>query len=125
MAAQSSAPPERRALYKTLLLFFQRFLSSRRQISTPVQVVAREVFPGRTESISFSGASVRLNRDLGPLRADLRNLDLVFPELREMRVTVEVVDYQDKKLELRFKNLSTKDRGDLVNWIEAQERDAF
>jgi hypothetical protein len=99
--------------------------AQRHAIRTPVQIVAQDIFSGVTESISISGARVLVQRDMGPLTADLQNLDVIFPAIRQLRITAEIVQYAGNGLRLKFKNLSTKDKETLKTWIEAQKGEQF
>ena len=99
--------------------------AQRHTLRTPVQIVAQDIFSGVTESISISGARVLVQRDMGPLTADLQNLDVIFPDIRQLRITAEVVQYAENTLRLKFKSLSPKDREVLKAWIEAQGQEKF
>lgn len=99
--------------------------AQRHNLRTPVQLVAQDIFSGVTESISLSGARVHMQKDMGLLAADLQNIDIIFPELRQMRLTAEIIEYAGNTLRLKFKKLSAKDRKLLQDWIEAQDGEAF
>ncbi|KYG61257.1 hypothetical protein AZI85_09970 [Bdellovibrio bacteriovorus] len=87
---------------------------------TPVDVVAQDIFEGVTESISVSGARIRLKRDLEGGSRDLRFVDVIFPAIRNVKVKSKVVEYHENVLRLKFKDLSRRDRGYLHDWFRSQ-----
>lgn len=93
--------------------------ASRYDFRTPVNVVAQDIFDGVTESISVSGARVRLQRDLEGSQG-LRFVDVIFPDIRNMKVKSRVVEYRDNVLRLKFKELTERDRLYLQDWLRSQ-----
>jgi hypothetical protein len=90
-------------------------------VRTPVQIVADDIFDGVTESLSASGARVRLQRDMGGKPGDLRFVDIIFKELKNLKTKALVVEYNENVLRLKFKDISSKDRATLVEWIESHD----
>ncbi len=93
--------------------------AARYEFRTPVNVVAQDIFEGVTESISASGARVRLQRDLEGSQG-LRFVDVIFPDIRNMKVKSRVVEYRDNVLRLKFKELTERDRLYLQEWLRSQ-----
>ncbi|WP_374030177.1 PilZ domain-containing protein [Bdellovibrio bacteriovorus] len=87
---------------------------------TPVDVVAQDIFQGVTESISVSGARVRLQRDLEGGSRNLRFVDVIFPEVRNVKIKARVVEYEDNVLRLKFKELRRLEKGYLQDWFRSQ-----
>jgi|GEM_PF-1336546 PilZ domain. len=87
---------------------------------TPVQVVAQDIFDGVTESVSVSGARIRLQRDMGDKTGELRFVDIVFPELKNLKTKAMVVEYKENVLRVKFKELSAKDRTMIMEWLQSQ-----
>ena len=87
---------------------------------TPVQVVAQDIFEGVTESVSVSGARIRLQRDMGVKAGELRFVDVVFPELKNLKTKAMVVEYKENILRVKFKELSAKDRTMIMGWLQSQ-----
>lgn len=114
-----------------LLLFYFRFpymdrraqwlfsAAARYEFRTPVSVVAQDIFDGVTESISTSGVRVRLQRDLEGSQG-LRFVDVIFPDIRNIKVKGRVVEYRDNVLRLKFKELTKHDRLYLQEWLKSQ-----
>lgn len=92
----------------------------RYEFRTPVEVVAQDIFAGVTESISASGARVRLKRHMAGGSRDLRYVDVIFPEIRNIKVKARVVEYGDNLLRLKFKGLEGRDRIYLLDWFRSQ-----
>jgi hypothetical protein len=92
----------------------------RYDLQTNVQVVANDIFEGVTESISMSGARLRLKRDLGPQKSKLRYVDVIYTQIRNLKISCEVVEYSDNILRVRHKSLSVKDREILAGWLQSQ-----
>ncbi|MNL13796.1 PilZ domain protein [compost metagenome] len=89
-------------------------------VRTPVQIVAQDIFDGVTESLSVSGARIRLQRDMGVKAGDLRFVDLIFSELKNLKTKAMVVEYRENLLRVKFKELSTKDRTTIMGWLQSQ-----
>lgn len=92
----------------------------RYDLRSPVQVVAHDIFNGVTESISISGARIRLQQDMGESGRQLRFIDIIFPDIRNIKVTSEVVEYGENILRVRYKRLTTKERAAMREWIQSQ-----
>lgn len=86
---------------------------------TRVDVVAQDIFDGVTESISISGARIRLKRDLDEAQR-LRFVDVIFPDIRNMKIKGRVVEYRENVLRLKFKELTERDRVYLQEWFRSQ-----
>ncbi|HEX7674687.1 MAG TPA: PilZ domain-containing protein [Bdellovibrio sp.] len=99
--------------------------AQRYDIRTPVEVVAQDIFNGVTESVSISGARIRLQRDMGPLVHELRFVDVIFPELRNMKIKTLVVEYGDNVLRLKFKELRGQDLNHLKEWLKSHDETAL
>lgn len=95
--------------------------AQRYEIRTPVEVVAQDIFFGITESVSVSGVRVRLQRDMGPIASQIRYMDVIFPEMRNLKVKTLVVQYSDNVLRLKFKELRGKDLTYLKEWLRSQD----
>lgn len=95
-------------------------VAQRYDLRTAVQVLAHDIFEGVTESISTSGARIRLQQDLGPANEDLRFVDVIFPAIRNIKLTGEIVEYRDNILRIRYRHLSVKERAHLVDWLKSQ-----
>jgi hypothetical protein len=93
--------------------------AARYEFRTPVDVVAQDIFSGVTESVSLSGARVRLQRDLDSSQ-DLRFVDVIFPEVRNIKVKSRVVEYRDNVLRLKFKDLTGRNRTYLQDWLKSR-----
>lgn len=93
--------------------------AARYELRTPVDVVAQDIFSGVTESVSLSGVRVRLQRDLEKAQ-ELRFVDVIFPDVRNIKVKSRVVEYRDNVLRLKFKDLTGRDRTYLQDWLRSQ-----
>lgn len=117
--------------FALLLAFYFRFpyldrraqwlftAAHRYEFRTPVSVVGRDLFEGVTESISTTGVRVHLKRDFEGSN-DLRFVDIIFPEIRNIKVQSRVVEYRDNILRLEFKELSGREKTHLQEWIRSQ-----
>ncbi|KHD88818.1 MAG: hypothetical protein OM95_06765 [Bdellovibrio sp. ArHS] len=92
----------------------------RYEFATRADVVAQDIFEGVTESISVSGARIRLKRDMEASSRGLRFVDVIFPEIRNVKIKSKVVEYHENVLRLKFKDLSRRDRGYLHDWFRSQ-----
>lgn len=95
--------------------------AQRYDVRTPVEVVAQDIFSGVTESVSVSGVRVRLQRDMGPIATDMRFVDVIFPEVKNVKIKTQVVEYSDNVLRLKFKELRSQDLGHLKEWLKSQD----
>lgn len=97
------------------------FLSAahRYNLRTPVQVVAQDIYDGVTASVSVSGVLVHLQRNMEGASLDLQYVDLIFPDIRNMKVKARVVEYRDNNLRLKFKDLKGASRGYLLDWLQS------
>lgn len=95
--------------------------AQRYEVRTPVEVVAQDIFGGVTESLSVSGARVRLQRDMGPFVKQIRYVDVIFPEIRNVKIKTQVVEYADNILRLKFKELRGKELNYLKDWLRSQD----
>ena len=94
--------------------------ASRYDLRTEVQVVAQDIYDGVTESISTSGARVRVRLDMGEKILDLQFVDLIFPGIRNIKINAQVVEYVDNVARLKFRNLAGKEKVFLRDWIKSQ-----
>ncbi|MEN0059381.1 MAG: PilZ domain-containing protein, partial [Bdellovibrio sp.] len=92
----------------------------RYEIRTRADVVGQDIYEGVTESISASGARVKLQRDMGEGSQSLRYVDVIFPGIRNLKIKSRVVEYRDNVLRLKFKDLSKTDREYLMDWMQSQ-----
>ncbi len=95
--------------------------AQRYDVRTPVEVVAQDIFNGVTESVSISGARVRLQRDIGPLAKQMRYVDVIFPEIKNVKIKTQVVEYGDNILRLKFKELRGAELNYLKDWLKSQD----
>lgn len=91
----------------------------RYNLRTPVRVVAQDIYEGVTASVSVSGMLVHLQRDMDGPSLDLRYVDVIFPEIRNMKVKARVIEYRDNNLRLKFKDLKGASRGYLLDWLQS------
>lgn len=94
--------------------------AQRYDLRTPVQIVAQDIFEGVTESVSISGARVRLQRDMGPQAQQLRYVDVIFPEIKSVKIKTQVVQYADNTLRLKFKELHGPELQYLKEWLKSE-----
>lgn len=90
----------------------------RYDVQTNVEIVANDIFSGVTESLSLSGARIRLKIDMGTSADKLKFVDIIFNDLRKMKLTCEVIQYDDNVLRVKFKRMSRSDRELLSNWLK-------
>ncbi|MDG0816562.1 PilZ domain-containing protein [Bdellovibrio svalbardensis] len=95
--------------------------AQRYDVRTPIEVVAQDIFSGVTESVSISGARVRLQRDMGPIIKQIRYVDVIFPEIKNVKIKTQVVEYDDNILRLKFKELRGKELNYLRDWLRSQD----
>ncbi|QDK37844.1 PilZ domain-containing protein [Bdellovibrio sp. NC01] len=95
--------------------------AQRYEVRTPVEVVAQDIFTGVTESVSVSGVRVRLQRDMGEMATEMRFVDVIFPEVKNVKIKTQVVEYSDNILRLKFKELRSQDLGHLKDWLKSQD----
>lgn len=91
----------------------------RYHLRTPVSVVAQDIYDGVTSSVSISGVLVHLQRNMEGPSLDLQYVDLIFPEVRNIKVKARVVEYRDNNLRLKFKDLKGANRAYLVDWLQS------
>ncbi|WP_374073259.1 PilZ domain-containing protein [Bdellovibrio bacteriovorus] len=92
----------------------------RYEFRTPVNIVGQDIFEGVTESISIEGARILLKRDMEGSSRDLNYVDVIFPDIRNIKIKSRVVEYRDNILRLKFKELEQRDRGHLLDWFRSQ-----
>lgn len=95
--------------------------ANRYETRTSVQVLANDIYDGITESISISGVRVILQRDLGESQAKMRFMDILLPNIQNIKITCEVVDYTGNVLRMRFRRLHSKNRAILMSWLKSQD----
>jgi hypothetical protein len=91
----------------------------RYHLRTPISVVAQDIYEGVTASISVSGMLVHLQRNMEGPSLDLQFVDVIFPEIRNMKVKARVVEYRDNNLRLKFKDLKGAQKGYLLDWLQS------
>lgn len=84
---------------------------------TPVKIMAQDIFEGITESISIRGCRIHLQRDLGAI-AKMKFVDIIFPEIRNIKLKARIVEYSDNVLRLRFKDLGPNENKILSKWLQ-------
>ncbi|MNY76886.1 hypothetical protein D3C86_2166130 [compost metagenome] len=57
---------------------------------------------------------------MGVKAGDLRFVDLIFSELKNLKTKAMVVEYRENLLRVKFKELSTKDRTTIMGWLQSQ-----
>lgn len=97
------------------------FLSAahRYSLRTPVSVVAQDIYEGVTSSISISGMFVHLQRDMEESSTKLQYVDVIFPEVKNMKVKARIVEYHDNNLRLKFKDLRGANKAYLLDWLQS------
>ncbi len=90
----------------------------RYDVQSNVEIVANDIFSGVTESLSLSGARIRLKMDMGESAHKLKHVDVIFNDLRKLKLTCEVIQYDDNILRVKFKRMSRSDRELLSNWLK-------
>lgn len=93
----------------------------RLQMKTPVQVLSHDISEGVTESISLSGASIMLKQDIYEKIKDLSYVDVVFNDIRSLRIKSQIIDYIDNHLRVKFEDMTAEDKSDLRAWIEQHQ----
>ncbi len=113
-----------------LVLFYARYpyldrrdnwfgkAAERHPIRTSTQVIAQDIFDGVTESLSLSGARLRLQKDLGSSAQDLQFVDVIFPDIKNIKTKAQVVEYRDNVLRVRFKGLSKDEKRVIQEWLK-------
>ncbi|UOF01965.1 PilZ domain-containing protein [Bdellovibrio reynosensis] len=94
--------------------------TKRYQLRTPADVLASDIYQGITESISVNGAKIRLKRDLDRSSGRLNFVDVVFPEIQNVKINAKVVQYGDNTLHLKFKQLGSKEKTYILDWFQSQ-----
>jgi hypothetical protein len=92
------------------------------EIKTPADVVAQEIFEGVTESLSHSGARILLKRHLEGAAQDLNFVDIIFPAIRNLKIKARIIEYDSNVLRVKFKDMSSRDRAFLSDWIKSQNK---
>lgn len=90
------------------------------EVRTSADVIAQNIHEGVTEMISIKGAQIRLKRDLEEPLKDLHYVDIVLPEIRNIKIKAKVLAYQDNLLNLRFEDLKGDSRSHILDWFESQ-----
>lgn len=91
------------------------------KIKTPVQVLSHDISEGVTETISLSGASIMLKQDIYEKIKDLSYVDIVFNDIRQLRIKSQIIDYFDNHLRVKFEDMTAEDKSDLRAWIEQHQ----
>ena len=120
------------ATFATLgILFYARYpyldrrsrwfgsVAPRVDIKTTVTVVAQDVYNGIATNISVSGIVVELNKALssGP---PMKFVDVIFPELGNLKIKCRLIQIDDAILRLKFRDLQRADKKRLKDWIRSQ-----
>ncbi len=92
--------------------------AARFPIRTATQVIAQDIFDGVTESLSVSGARLRLQKDLGAGAHDLQFVDVIFPDIKNIKTKAQVVEYKDNVLRVRFRGLSKDEKRVIQDWLK-------
>jgi hypothetical protein len=94
-------------------------VAPRLAIVTPVTVVAQDVYFGASTNFSTSGVMVDLNSPLGsPI--GMKFVDLIFPELQNLKIKAQIIHQGERRLRLRFRDLRGADKKNLKKWIETR-----
>lgn len=94
--------------------------TKRYTLRTRADVLASDIYQGITESISVAGARIRLKRDMDSCSHRLTNVDVIFPDIQNVKINAKVVQYEDNTLHLKFKQLSKQEKTYILDWFESQ-----
>lgn len=94
--------------------------AERYDFATGVQVVAQDIFEGVTESVSLSGVRVRLQKEMDAGSKDLHFVDVIFPDLRGLKIKARVIEIKDNILRLQFKEVKKVEKQVLSSWFKSQ-----
>lgn len=114
-----------------LITFYSRFpyldrragwfltAAHRYNLRTPVSIVAHNIYEGVTSSISVSGMFVQLQRNMEESSTKLQYVDVIFPEIKNVKVKARVIEYRDNSLRLKFKDLKGANKAFLLDWLQS------
>lgn len=94
-------------------------VAPRLDIKTVVTVVAQDVYNGLATNISTSGVVVELSKNFSQ-GAPMKFVDLIFPEIGNMKIKSQVINANGPRLRLKFRDFRGENQKILKNWIKSQ-----
>ncbi len=99
--------------------WFSSYALPRFDIKTDVTLMGQDVFNGRTNNLSLSGALVELDKPLGP-SAKMRVIDMIFVEIKNLKVECQIISHNGTQVRLKFRGLKGEARQQLQKWIDGK-----